>query len=51
MPTNTENIEKQLDKKLYNWWRNLSQRNIITIYKNGRIIANKGFTSVFIGKL
>lgn len=34
MPTNTENIEKQLDKKLYNWWCNLTQGNIIIIYKN-----------------
>ena len=41
MPTNTENIEKQLDKKLYNWWRNLSQRNIITIYKIEELLQIK----------
>lgn len=40
MPTNTENIEKQLDKKLYNWWRNLSQGNII-IYKIEELLQIK----------
>jgi len=32
---NTENIKKELDKKLYNWWSSLSKGNIIVIYKDG----------------
>jgi hypothetical protein len=32
---NNENIEKELHKKLYNWWRSLSEGNIIIIYKDG----------------
>ena len=28
---NTENIKKELDKKLYNWWSSLSKGNIIVM--------------------
>lgn len=32
---NSENIKKELDKKLYNWWVSLAKGNIIIIYKDG----------------
>lgn len=32
---NIENIKKELDKKLYNWWTSLAKGNIIIIYKDG----------------